>query len=75
MSTALIGSTIEPNDPFWSDVTALAAKAKDTPEAWLSMRHIYGDLGDDPRFTDSFTHWLSMIYDTGLEATLGTYLA
>ncbi|WP_417240166.1 mannitol dehydrogenase family protein [Celeribacter halophilus] len=69
------GSTIEPNDPFWSDVTALAAKAKDTPEAWLSMRHIYGDLGDDPRFADSFTRWLSMIYDTGLEATLSTYLA
>ncbi|PZX10049.1 mannitol dehydrogenase family protein [Celeribacter halophilus] len=69
------GSTIEPNDPFWSDVTALAAKAKDTPEVWLSMRHIYGDLGDDPRFADSFTRWLTMIYDTGLEATLGTYLA
>lgn len=69
------GSTIEPNDPFWSDVTALAAKAKDVPEVWLSMRHIYGDLGDDPRFADSFTRWLTMIYDTGLEATLGTYLA
>lgn len=69
------GSTIEPNDPFWSDVTALAAKAKDAPEAWLSMRHIYGDLGDDPRFADSFTRWLSMIYDTGLEAALGAYLA
>ena len=69
------GSTIEPNDPFWSDVTALAAKAKDAPEVWLSMRHIYGDLGDDPRFADSFTRWLTMIYDTGLEATLGTYLA
>ncbi|SFJ82313.1 mannitol dehydrogenase family protein [Celeribacter neptunius] len=68
------GSIIEPNDPFWSDLTALAAKAKEEPKAWLSMRHIYGDLQDDPRFAAPFARWLSILYSEGVEAALKAYL-
>lgn len=69
------GSEIAPNDPFWADLTAMAAKAKSDPTAWLSMRHIYGDLSQEPRFADAFTHWLTLIYSEGTEAALAAYLA
>ncbi|WP_226554500.1 mannitol dehydrogenase family protein [Celeribacter naphthalenivorans] len=68
------GTEIAPNDPFWSDLTALAAKAKIDPKAWLSMRHIYGDLAEEPQFAEAFARWLSMIYREGVEAALSSYL-
>ena len=40
------GSVIEPNDPFWSDLTKAAAAAKERPLAWLEQRQIYGELID-----------------------------
>ena len=69
------GSTVEPNDPFWSDLTAMAAKAKDAPELWLSMRHIYGDLSEQPQFSEAFKRWLTLIYSEGTEAAISAYLA
>ncbi|NIY80981.1 mannitol dehydrogenase family protein [Celeribacter sp. HF31] len=68
------GTEIAPNDPFWSNLTALAAKAKSDPKVWLSMRHIYGDLAEEPQFAEAFARWLSMIYREGVEATLSSYL-
>ncbi|MBU0643883.1 MAG: mannitol dehydrogenase family protein [Alphaproteobacteria bacterium] len=69
------GSEIAANDPFWADLTAMAVKAKSDPAVWLSMRHIYGDLGGAPRFAEAFTRWLTLIYNAGTEAALATYLA
>ena len=69
------GSEIAANDPFWADLTAMAAKAKSDPAVWLSMRHIYGVLGGAPRFAEAFTRWLTLIYNAGTEAALATYLA
>lgn len=69
------GSEIEPNDPYWDDLTARAKEARNTPRAWLEMRQIYGDLADDPRFAECFERWLSMIWDEGLEAAITDYLA
>lgn len=68
------GSQIEPNDPFWDDLHKRALQAKERPRAWLEMRHIYGDLVDQPRFADAFEHWLSKIYSAGMEAALDEYL-
>jgi mannitol 2-dehydrogenase len=68
------GSTIEPNDPFWDALCAKANEAKITPSAWLDMSQIYGALREDSRFVGSFAHWLSMIWDEGLEAAIRTYL-
>lgn len=68
------GSTIEPNDPIWTDLNAAAIAAKTDPLAWLRQRTLYGDLGDDARFGDSFTRWLTLIYTDGVEAAIRTYL-
>ncbi|MCB1336370.1 MAG: mannitol dehydrogenase family protein [Maritimibacter sp.] len=68
------GSRIEPNDPFWDDLTAVATKAKDDPRAWLEMRQYYGDLADQPRFAEAFARWLGMIWSDGIEAAMNAYL-
>ncbi len=69
------GSAVEPNDPYWAELTARAKAAKENPKAWLEMRHNYGDLADQPRFADAFERWLSKIYADGMEAALDAYLA
>lgn len=69
------GSEIAPNDPFWADLTLKAAQAKSDPRVWLSMRHIYGDLSEAPRFAEAFVHWLTQIYRDGTEAAISAYLA
>ncbi len=68
------GSAIEPNDPFWDDLQAVARRAKDDPKAWLEMRQTYGDLADQPRFADAFTRWLAMIWAEGTAAAMDAYL-
>ncbi|MER5172555.1 mannitol dehydrogenase family protein [Thioclava kandeliae] len=68
------GTTVEPNDPFWADLQIRALAAKDTPQAWLDNRLIYGDLADEPRFAGPFCTWLSMIHTQGLDAALDAYL-
>lgn len=67
------GTPIEPNDPFWDDLTAVAQTARDTPRAWLEMRHLYGDLADQPRFAEAFARWLRMIWAEGTETALRAY--
>lgn len=69
------GSTVEPNDPFWADLTARAAAAKDDPGAWLAMRNTYGSLADEPRFADAFKRWLALIHAEGMATALDRYLS
>ena len=47
------GSAIEPNDPDWSALQARAGAARARPQAWLGQAHLYGDLGQDPRFAEA----------------------
>ena len=68
------GTRIEPNDPLWNDLTAAAQRARSEPHAWLAMRHIYGDLGDNPRFAADFARALRMIWAHGLEAAIHDYI-
>lgn len=67
------GSQIEANDPYWDQLQATATAAKGAPETWLAMRHIYGDLAQQPRFADAFCGWLECIWNRGLEASLAVY--
>ena len=67
------GSPITPNDPKWDELQAMAETAKDTPQAWLSMRQYYGDLGDHPKFAEVFCRWLQMIWDLGTESAITAY--
>ncbi|MCB1498737.1 MAG: mannitol dehydrogenase family protein [Bauldia sp.] len=69
------GKVIEPNDPHWDELKAVATKAKDDPRAWLEMRQSYGDLADKPVFADAFDRWLRMIWAEGVEAAMKAYLA
>lgn len=69
------GTAIEPNDPYWTQLTAVAKEARDRPRAWLEQRPFYGDLAQDPRFAPAFENWLRIIWDAGLEAALERYVA
>ena len=68
------GTTIEPNDPFWSDLQAAAQAARDRPRAWLEQSRIYGRLGEEGRFAEAFTRWLTRIWQDGCAATLNDYI-
>lgn len=68
------GSAIEPNDPRWCELKAMAGAARSEPKKWLEMRECYGDLIDNVRFADSFVMWLDRINSDGLESAIGCYL-
>lgn len=68
------GSIIAPNDPFWDMLGVAAKSAKSDPQVWLAQTQFYGDLGQNPRFAESFARWLRMIWDNGTEAVLQNYL-
>jgi mannitol 2-dehydrogenase len=69
------GKLIEPNDPNWDRLQALAVKAKDDPLRWLSMGDIYGDVAKDERFREAFSNWLKLLWQSGTARTLERYLA
>lgn len=66
---------IAANDPNWNNLKSIAWAARTDPQAWLEQRDFYGDLADESEFAAVFSKWLKMIYATGLESTLKTYLA
>lgn len=68
------GSQIEANDPIWDDLQARAIEARDRPQRWLEMAHIYGDLSGNTRFADAFDHWHRKIRADGVEAALNAYV-
>ena len=68
------GSAIEPNDPFWDGLTEAAQAARHDPQVWLEQTHIYGDLAENPRFSEAFSRWLRLIWDQGTSAALASYL-
>tara|TARA_B110000114_G_scaffold100142_1_gene105449 strand:- start:1026 stop:1535 length:510 start_codon:yes stop_codon:yes gene_type:complete len=68
------GTSIAPNDPFWDELQEKAKAARNIPSVWLEMNQIYGSLGSEPRFSDSFEFWFAMIWDQGLEKAIEIYL-
>lgn len=68
------GSEIVPNDPFWDTLAAPAKAAKTNPMAWIEQDQFYGDLGQNARFAESFTHWLRIVWRDGTEAAIQSYL-
>jgi mannitol 2-dehydrogenase len=69
------GKVIEPNDPIWDRLQALAIKAKDEPTQWLTMDDIYGDVAKDEGFRAAFSAWLTMLWHDGTAKTLRNYLS
>ena len=68
------GTQIEPNDPFWEELSNLACAARDAPIRWLKRRQTYGDLALNPRFSSAFEQWLKVIYRDGMEAAIQQYM-
>jgi mannitol 2-dehydrogenase len=68
------GTTIEPNDPHWDSLQAVAKEARSDPAAWLAQRYYVG-VQDATTFTEPFARWLRLIWDEGTETALQRYLS
>ena len=70
------GQKIEPNDPMWDRLqkNATTAVLEDKPTAWLDMTDIYGSVGNNPRFVQSFAAALRTIRDEGVESAMRAYV-
>jgi mannitol 2-dehydrogenase len=61
------GQVIEPNDPNWDRLQAVAKIAKADPTAWLGMADIYGEVGTSPVMREAFTNALNALWAKGAE--------
>jgi mannitol 2-dehydrogenase len=68
------GLAIEPNDPDWAKLASHAHEARRDPRAWLAMRHIFGELGEDDRYVAAFSRALRALWQDGTRATLARYV-
>jgi mannitol 2-dehydrogenase len=68
------GAAIAPNDPAWPRLTSRAQQARRDPRAWLAMRDIFGDLGDDARYIAAFSQALRALWQDGTRATIARHL-
>lgn len=68
-----LGNTIAPNDPAWDRLQAKAAESLQDSNAWIGMRDVYGDLGDDPRFQESFANAIDGVRTKGVVEMLNLY--
>ncbi|PWK71546.1 mannitol dehydrogenase family protein [Aminobacter sp. AP02] len=68
------GAVIEPNDPNWDRLLATATAAKGSPQTWLAMEDIYGEVGKSPAFAEAFAHSLDALWKLGTKETLTRYL-
>ncbi len=69
------GSRIEANDPKWAALNQAASLARQSPDMWLNQKEIYGELVNDKRIRDRFSHWLKVVWDKGSRAAIDQYLA
>jgi mannitol 2-dehydrogenase len=68
------GKTIEPNDPSWDRLVAVARAAKDDAMAWLEMEDIYGEVGHSAVFRKHFAYMLAAIWSEGVKRVVTRYL-
>ena len=68
-------SIIEPNDPNWEELNICAKKSQQNPLIWLEQKEIYGDIAKNNNFQNSFSNWLQLLYQNGVESTLKNYLS
>ncbi|KAL3108913.1 hypothetical protein niasHT_011463 [Heterodera trifolii] len=70
------GQAVEPNDPAWPQLQAIASRARDNdePTVWLSMEHIYGSVGQSDAFLVVFAKTLRHLWQFGTESALKRYL-
>ena len=69
------GKPVPSRDPIWSRLTETAEEAKTNPNAWLAMKDVYGEVGENPEFQAAFAKALNIINEEGVEAALKSYIA
>jgi mannitol 2-dehydrogenase len=69
------GKAIPPNDPNWERLQDAAKQARNAPQAFLELRHIFGDLASNPSYVRAFSDALSAIWARGVRSTLADYLS
>ena len=68
------GKTIAPNDPNWERIHAAARRARQSPEAFLELRDIFGALSQQPAYAAAFSNALSRLSAHGVRSALDDYL-
>ena len=69
------GALIEPNDPSWDKLSYHANLARKSPDAWLSMHDVYGDLAKNKHFSEPFAQALNALWADGTQSVLRRYLS
>jgi mannitol-1-phosphate/altronate dehydrogenase len=64
------GGPIEVRHPLAALLRERAIAGGPDPAPLLSIRELFGELGDDPRLVQSVAHWLGSLYAVGSLATL-----
>ncbi len=69
------GEPIEVVDRLADSLTAIAKTQHDDPLAFVANRDLFGDLVDDPAFTDTYRRTLESLHASGARATLEELVA
>jgi mannitol 2-dehydrogenase len=69
------GKPIAPNDPNWAQLQEAAKPARDDPQVFLRLHHIFGDLAHNPSYVRAFSDALSALWARGVRSTLTEYLS
>ena len=69
------GEPITLNDPNAERLELHARAAREDPQAFLSLRDIFGDLADDAGFRTRFGDALRSLWSDGTRSTLQRYLS
>ena len=69
------GKPIGPNDPNWERLQEAAKPARNNPQAFLELQHIFGDLAANPGYVRAFSDGLSSLWTRGVRSTLADYLS
>jgi mannitol 2-dehydrogenase len=69
------GKSIAPNDPNWEQLQEAAKPARNNPQAFLALQHIFGDLAHNPGYVRAFSDALSALWARGVRSTIADYLS
>jgi mannitol 2-dehydrogenase len=69
------GAPIEIVDRRRDEVMALAARARSEPLAFIANRELFGDLADDPRFSEAYLQALASLHEQGARRALQALVA
>lgn len=69
------GTPIPIDDQLVGTLQPLALQGREDPRPLLSVRSLFGELGEQPAFVDALSEALRLLHAEGARATLARYLA